>query len=557
MQRGRNLPLAVLAGTLIVVGWSARPTVAATPLTAKDLTAADIGGPGAAGSTVDDNGKIVQKGSGGDIWGTNDQFQFAYQKVSGNGSIEAELLAQDQGGGSDCCTKSGVMIRANTDDDSAHVNLAQNTGEDRGVLWEYRPRKGGDSTGGHTLYAPRKFPITLRLERRGDYIYGWTSQDAGKTYQRAGYPITLDGLGADALLGLATTAHQDGEISTSTFDKVSISADLLPDPINVQLLPRDKSVVVTWDSAAADDVTFNVYARLAPAPTAGPTIGADWVKVNTDPVKGRSYTVDGLTNGTAYDIAVAAVVGGNEGAKQRPDERHDNAAHVGPVTPNPTLTIGGIDGWAVMNIGTQDPGRASVDANGKITMEAGGADAWDQSDGLSYLAIPVDGDFTAVARIVSGPTEGAGTDGWTNGALMARETLEPSSRFMSLQIATDQPMQFKRRLVAGRTPENVTIQDTDSGVGSGSQPRPIWFRLTRKGDTFTAEYSKDNTDDATKVKWVPMENKNDGTGDMGPNTTTLAGFSKSAWIGIDLNGRGEGSGTYSKMEIDHVTVTKG
>src|SRR5215212_3072322 len=100
MQRRKNLRSALLAGALVVAGWSARPALAATPLTAKDLTALDIGGPGAAGSTVDDNGKIVQKGSGADIWGTEDQFQFAYQKLSGNGSIQADVVAQDPGGGS-------------------------------------------------------------------------------------------------------------------------------------------------------------------------------------------------------------------------------------------------------------------------------------------------------------------------------------------------------------------------------------------------------------------------------------------------------------------------
>jgi hypothetical protein len=555
MQPGKNLPLALLAGALLVAGWSSRSALAATPLTAKDLTAVDIGGPGAAGSTVDDNGKIVQKGSGADIWGTEDQFQFAYQKLSGNGSIQADVVAQDRGGGSATGAKSGVMIRATTDPESAFVNLSLQSGEARAVLWEYRPRKGENATGGHSdptgYLSPRSFPTTLRLERRGDYIYGWGTKDGGKTFQQIGYPVTVDGLGAEALFGLATDAGGDGEINTSTFANVSISADLLPDPINIQLMPRDKSVVVTWDSTAGDDVTFNIYARLAPAPTAGPAIGNDWGKVNDQPVKGRSYVVDGLTNGTAYDIAVAAVVGGNEGARQTAGE--DHTGKIGPVTPNPTLAIGGIEGWAVENIGTRDPGRASVDANGVITMEAGGRDAWDQSDGISYLAIPIDGDFTATARIVSGPTEGAGTDGWTNGALMARETLNPSSRFASAQISTDQQLQFRRRLVAGRTPENVTLP-TDV-TGPGSQPRPIWFQLSRKGDTFTALYSLDNTADASQVKWLPMKNE-DGS-DVGPENVTIVGFSKSAWIGIDLNGRGEGTGTYSKMVVDNVSVKKG
>jgi hypothetical protein len=548
MQRGRYIHLAMMAGAFVVLGWSGRPALA-------DLTPTDIGGPGAAGSTTapDAKGQIVQKGSGANIGGTSDQFQYAYQKLSGDGSISAELLSQSGGGDS---ARSGVMIRASTDKDSPYALLAMSSNPEEGVRLEHRPRKGENPQDNvRDLEAPQKFPTTLRLERRGDYIYAWGSQDGGRTYQRIAYSVTLESLGGEALYGLATTSHKDGDLTTSTFDQVTVSNDLLPDPVNVVLTPGDKSVTVTWDSAAATGVTFNVFARVADKATPTPPIGKDWVRVNTDPIKTHSFLLDGLDNSTQYEFAVTAVVKGVEGARQRPEPRHTGL--FGPVTPMAPLKIGGIDGWVLYNIGTEDPGRVSVDNNGKITIEAGGTDTWENSDGMSFLtpSMPIEGDFVATARIVSGPTAGAATNGWTDGALEVKETLQPSSRLASVQVANMQPIQLRTRYIAGRTPENTTINDFPD-LSTSAQMRPLWFRLTRKGDAFHADFSLDATDDVTKVNWLPLGNDGGPGSPDGPSTVTIPGFAKSAYVGIRLQGNGEG-GPYSHMEVDHVAITKG
>src|ERR1051326_4920369 len=48
---------------------------------------ADIGGPGMAGSTGYTNGNWTVKGGGTDIWGSSDQFQYAYTTVNGDSTI--------------------------------------------------------------------------------------------------------------------------------------------------------------------------------------------------------------------------------------------------------------------------------------------------------------------------------------------------------------------------------------------------------------------------------------------------------------------------------------
>src|ERR1017187_170311 len=54
---------------------------------------ADIGSPGLAGSAAYNNGLWTITGGGADIWGTSDQFNYAYTTVNGDGSIIAQVTS--------------------------------------------------------------------------------------------------------------------------------------------------------------------------------------------------------------------------------------------------------------------------------------------------------------------------------------------------------------------------------------------------------------------------------------------------------------------------------
>ena len=51
---------------------------------------------------------IKMTAAGADIWGTADQFHFAYKQLSGNGSITAKVVSVSN---TDAWAKAGVMIR--------------------------------------------------------------------------------------------------------------------------------------------------------------------------------------------------------------------------------------------------------------------------------------------------------------------------------------------------------------------------------------------------------------------------------------------------------------
>jgi hypothetical protein len=84
------LPLAVMLLTLALV----LPTGADPPAGTNLWLARDIGAPAVRGSTsIDANGIWTIKGSGDDIWGTADNFQFVSQIVKGDVTLTARYLS--------------------------------------------------------------------------------------------------------------------------------------------------------------------------------------------------------------------------------------------------------------------------------------------------------------------------------------------------------------------------------------------------------------------------------------------------------------------------------
>src|SRR5437660_4418175 len=75
---------------------------------------ADIGSTGVSGSASYANGTFTVQGAGAQIWGTADAFHFAYQSLSGDGTMVARV-ASVQGTSSGGWGSAGVMIRETLD----------------------------------------------------------------------------------------------------------------------------------------------------------------------------------------------------------------------------------------------------------------------------------------------------------------------------------------------------------------------------------------------------------------------------------------------------------
>jgi hypothetical protein len=173
----------------------------------------DVGAVGAAGSASASGGTFTVRGAGADVWGTADAFHYAYQTMSGDGTITARVASI---AGTDTWTKVGVMIRGGTSASAAHGFMIVSLG--RGIAFQRRRTSGGltigNSGGGGT--APR----WVRLTRAGGRVTAYVST-TGTSWTNVGSDTVA--LPSTALVGLAVSSHVSGQLSSATFDSVTIS----------------------------------------------------------------------------------------------------------------------------------------------------------------------------------------------------------------------------------------------------------------------------------------------------------------------------------------------
>ncbi len=171
----------------------------------------DIGAVGASGSASHTSGTFTVVGSGENIWGTADEFRYAYIPASGDCSITARVSGVSA---SNTWSKGGVMIRESLAANSRHAFLAATP---NGTLqFIRRTSTGGSSsttdTGG--LGAPR----WVRLTRSGNTITAAHSAN-GSSWTTVGSQTIA--MGSNIYIGLAITARTDGTLATLTADNVT------------------------------------------------------------------------------------------------------------------------------------------------------------------------------------------------------------------------------------------------------------------------------------------------------------------------------------------------
>ena len=174
----------------------------------------DIGAVGVAGSASYNSGVFTVKGSGADIWGTVDAFQYVHQPIAGDAQIMARVTGTQN---TNQFAKAGVMFRAGTGASDAYVIL--DVKPDGCVEFMTRPSAGAATTfvaTGGNCGTPR----WLRLTRAGSTFGAAVSGD-GAAWQPIG--TTTATLPSAAIAGLAVTSHDNAVLNTATFDNASVA----------------------------------------------------------------------------------------------------------------------------------------------------------------------------------------------------------------------------------------------------------------------------------------------------------------------------------------------
>ncbi|HSI32373.1 MAG TPA: hypothetical protein VK986_02190, partial [Tepidisphaeraceae bacterium] len=238
-------------------------------------TSADIGavgGPGAAGANTSNVFSVI--GSGADIWGTADAMRYLYQPLVGDGEIVARVASVEN---TDDWVKAGVMIRESTAAGARNAFMLISRAS--GAQWQYRSSTGGSSSSVNS--AGKAAPYWVKLGRVGNVFTGSVSTDGSAWTVIGTQTITM---GASALVGLATTAHNNAEIAKATFDNVTLSNAAPTIATNPAASPATVTGTTTALSVlAADDhgeanLTYAWTVTAAPAGATGaaaPTFSAN------------------------------------------------------------------------------------------------------------------------------------------------------------------------------------------------------------------------------------------------------------------------------------------
>ncbi|PYU73062.1 MAG: hypothetical protein DMG49_06730, partial [Acidobacteria bacterium] len=211
-------PLAVLVAPSMNASNPIPFTVTAQPLPTPWLNQ-DVGQVGTTGSATFANGVFTVKGTGQQIYGTADSFNFAYQPLSGDGSIVARVASI-----SPATATPGVLIRNSLDpsDMSAFAAYYQST-----AYLNYRTTTGGSSS---QASAPAgTLPSWLKLTRGDSTLSAFTSSD-GVNWAPIGTTLTIN-MGQNVYVGLAVYSGNTSVLATATFDNVSVNSAAAPAPL--------------------------------------------------------------------------------------------------------------------------------------------------------------------------------------------------------------------------------------------------------------------------------------------------------------------------------------
>jgi hypothetical protein len=162
-------------------------------------------------------------------------------------------------------------------------------------------------------------------------------------------------------------------------------------------------------------------------------------------------------------------------------------------------------GWADVDIGSPGIAGSAFYTNGVWTAAGGGTDIWSTSDQFNFLTNDLNGDGAVIARVISQTA----TDPWAQAGIMIRNDISADAPQASLMLTPSNGVAFRYRYAAG----GPTYQVFQTGVTV-----PEWIRLSRSGNTFTADYSVDG------INWTPL-----GTPQtVSMSTSVLAGLAVTA-----------------------------
>jgi TolB protein len=171
-------------------------------------------------------GTYTLRGSGENMWSTQDAFQFAWKKVSGDVELTADIAFPNTQGNPH--KKAVLMLRRTLDTNSEYVDVALH-GNGMSAL-QYRLENGAATQEVQTKFAPLVFvsgkneyprPVRLRVVRRGNYAYLFVQMDENGALHYVGASIPMK-LAGHFYAGIGVCAHDKNAMEEVTFSNLQL-----------------------------------------------------------------------------------------------------------------------------------------------------------------------------------------------------------------------------------------------------------------------------------------------------------------------------------------------
>jgi phospholipase/lecithinase/hemolysin len=233
----------------------------------------DIGQVGYPGNAyVSLNGSFTVSGSGADIWGAADGFQYLFQAITGDATIVAKITGVQN---TDGFAKACLMFRANLASDSPNAAVFITPAAGTGFQW--RNAAGGDSD--YVQGVDATVPCWLKLQRAANTFTGFTSPD-GSNWTSIGSTTIL--MNSNIYAGIAVTAHNNSALNTSVVESVQIFAPAVRPQLAIKRV-SDGSVQLTLSGSAG--ATYRCEAS---------TDLRTWVSISTNTLTSSTIQVTDL-----------------------------------------------------------------------------------------------------------------------------------------------------------------------------------------------------------------------------------------------------------------------
>ncbi len=420
-------------------------------------TSQDIGVPAIAGSSNDNGATVNVAGSGADIWGTSDQFQFRYQPLTSDANMVARITGIDR---TNQWAKAGLMIRTSLAADASYQWIgisAQN-----GSFAQTRTTAGASTQMTNPTWST-VIPTWVRIARQGDTIYSYVGTDGVMWTPVSHWTVSTS---SAVYIGFAVTSHDNTQLCNATFDNVQLTlpgpAATPAAPTNITLTaPSPGQVNITWTDNSTNETQFLILRS-----TDNTTFG----QIAQTGANVTQYEDTTVTGCTTYYYQVRA----------------GNSQDVSPNTGSVSITTPTGSVWGYRDIGAVGtPGTNSSGTN-TISVSGAGADIWGTTDAFRYVYRAMTGDVTVEAQVSSFTAN----QGWARAGVMIRESLDPTARNVFAFVTHD-------TLVAAQV--RITTSTTLYSSGYNSQP---WLRIVKSGSQVTVQKSVDD------VNWTTIQTFN-------------------------------------------------